>query len=240
MPKSNKSKTQRKSVSLRKNIVKDFSVEEKETESYIAKDKKQIVFPTIILTVVVLLILFLTAKEKLLAKIGLITQGKIFAAVVNGKIITRAQLNDKMTTSYGKQTLENMIVENLINEEAAKKEIKISEKDIDNEIEKITKTLDPSVKLEDALKFQGLTLVDFRKQMKTRLMVNKILEKDITITEDEISKYLKDEGKFLTATGEAERKAQASEKLKEQKIGEKVQTWVNDLISKAKISRFIQ
>ena len=76
--------------------------------------------------------------------------------------------------------------------------------------------------------------------MSLRLQVNKILENEVTVSNEEIDKYIKDNGKLMVATGEAERKIEANEKLKEQKISEKIQQWIGDLLSKSKITRFLK
>ncbi len=57
---------------------------------------------------------------------------------------------------------------------------------------------------------------------------------------EELDKFIKDNDKLLTASGEAERKTEAEAKLKEQKISAKIQTWVSELIAKAKITRFLK
>lgn len=176
----------------------------------------------------------------ILAVLGYVFRGQFLVAVVDNKPIFRYELGRKLVSSFGKETLENMIVEKLIVEEAKKKSVVIGEEDINREVEKVSKGLGSGMKLEDVLKFQGLSLADFRQQLKVRLQVNKILEKDISITTEEIDKYLKDNAKLLIATGEAERKTEAQEKIKEQKISEKIQTWVSDLLSKAKITRFLK
>lgn len=175
-----------------------------------------------------------------LAIMGYVFRSQFLVAVVDNKPIFRYELGRKLVSSFGKETLENMIVEKLIVDEARKKSVVIGEEEINQEVEKISKGLGSGMKLEDVLKFQGVSLADFRQQLKVRLQVNKILEKDILITAEEVDKYLKDNAKLLIATGEAERKTEAQEKIKEQKISEKVQTWVSDLMSKAKITRFLK
>jgi len=72
------------------------------------------------------------------------------------------------------------------------------------------------------------------------LQLNKILEKEITISEEEVTKFIEENGKTLVATGEAERKTEARKQLKEQKINESLQTWIEGLLAKAKITRFLK
>jgi len=185
-------------------------------------------------------LLFLAVLVILIAVLGYFFKDKIIAATVNGKPIFRQQLNKKLSSTYGKEILENMIVEDLIRNEANKQGIAVTKEDIDKEIEKIKGTLGQGVKLEDVLSYQGVSLAEFEDQIKLRLQVNKVLEKEITVSDEEITAYLKDNAETLTATGEAEKKEEAGQILREQKINEKIQAWISDLLAKAKISRFLK
>lgn len=175
-----------------------------------------------------------------LISIGYFFKEKFVAAIVNGKPILSYQLNQRLVSTFGKETLENIIVEKLIKDEAKNKGVIISQTDINNEIAKLEKSLGNGMKLEDALKMQGVTLAEFKDQLTLRLQVNKILEKEITVSSDEIDKYLKDNAKTIIATGESERKDEAKQKLMEQKLSNGVQTWVSELLAKAKITRFLK
>lgn len=183
---------------------------------------------------------FLIIVIVLIVVLSYFFKDKIVVAMVNGKPVFGYTLNQRLTKSYGKETLENIIVEQLIKDEAKKKGVTVSEDDVKAEIDKVTKSLGTGITLDDALKYQGISLADFRQQLKIRLEVNKILEKDITVTNDEVNQFIKENAKLLTASGEAERKSEAEAKLKEQKISDKIQTWVSDLLAKAKITRYLK
>lgn len=190
---------------------------------------KKVILPLIFLAVLILGLL------------GYFFKDRIIVAIVDNRPIFRFELNQRLTSSvFGKETLENMIVEQLIVQESRKRGINITEEDLNKEIDKISKNLGEGVKIEDALKFQGISLPEFKRQLSIRVQLNRILEKEISVSSEEIDKYMKDNAKTLIATIEAERRNEANEKIKEQKISEKVQTWVNDLLSKAKISRFLK
>jgi len=176
----------------------------------------------------------------LVAVLGYFFRDRFLAAFVNGKPIFRYKLNQLLIKSSGKEALENLIVEGLIKEEVKKNQVVVTKEDIDNEVKKISDQLGAGTKLEDVLKAQGMSIDDFRSQMETKLQVYKILGKEIIVSEDEISQFLKENEKSLTATSEAEKRTQANEALREQKINEKVQTWISDLLAKAKITRFLK
>ncbi|MCL5091055.1 MAG: SurA N-terminal domain-containing protein [Patescibacteria group bacterium] len=171
---------------------------------------------------------------------GFLFRDKYLAAIVNGKPVFTFQLNQRLSSVYGKETLENLIVEELIKQEAIKNKVTVGEEEISQEVDKLSKNLGEGTKIEDVLKMQGMTLQDFRNQLKMRLQVNKILEKSLTISDEEVSKYIKDNEKQMTATADADKKEEAKAAIKEQKLSEQIQSWVTDLLAKAKITRFLK
>ena len=80
----------------------------------------------------------------------------------------------------------------------------------------------------------------FKEQLKLRLQLTRMLEGEVTVSEEEVDTFLKDNAKTLVATGEAEQRAEAREKVKEQKINSSLQGWVEGLLAKAKITRFLK
>jgi len=226
--------TRKRATSLRKtDKVEEQPVwdQPEKTDKVISSpNKKRKTWPFVLLIVLLLVLLGL----------GYFLRGQYLVAIVDGRPIFRFQLNQKMLSSYGKATLEEMIMEDLIREEAAKKKIDVTSQEVDQEVAKFEKSLGAGTKLDDFLKYQGMSLADFREQLKLKLQVDKILDKDITVTEDEISSYIKANEKNMVATGEAERKAEATEQIKSQKINQKIQSWLSDLMAKAKITRFLK
>lgn len=186
-------------------------------------------------SVLILLVLIIV-----LGLLGFLFKDRLLVATINGRPVFRYELDQRLTSTYGKEALENLIVEKLIKEEAKKSGVNVSEQEVSDEEKRLEASLGEGVTLEDALKFQGVSLADFKKQLELRLQLNKILEKQITISDEEVDKFIKDNEKTLVATGEAERKAEAREQLKEQKINESLQTWIEGLLAKAKITRFLK
>jgi len=172
--------------------------------------------------------------------LGYLFRDRFLAAIVNGKPVFRHEINNKLIASFGKEMLENLIVERLIKQEAQKKNVVVTSEDLDRESEKVSKTLSGGMKLEDALSMQGMSLDSFREQLKLRLQINKILAGDISVSQEEITKYIKENAKTLVATTEAERKIEAENSLMEQKLSERIQTWIGELLKNAKIKRFIK
>jgi hypothetical protein len=210
----------------------DTSVEDVPVASMMSVEpkRKKISVPMLILGLSVLILGFLAYSFK----------DSFLVAIINGKPVLRYELNKKLTDSFGKETLENLIVEKLVEEEASKQNVLVTKEEIDAEVDKLAKSLGEGTKIEDVLAFQGISLEDFRHQLKLRLQVNKILEKEIIISEEEIDSFIKDNASALVATDEAEKRVEARAAIKEQKIGEKIQVWISDLLAKAKITRYLK
>jgi len=176
----------------------------------------------------------------ILGLLGYLFKDKFVVAIIDGKPIFRYELSKRIFATYGKETLENLIIENLIKSEVKKAKISVSEAEVNDEISKISSSLGAGTKIEDALKLQGMTLKDLHDQILLKLEVNKLLEEGITVSDEEVNLFIKNNGQSLTASGEAERKKEAADLVKSQKVSEKIQSWIQDLLTKTKITRFLK
>lgn len=161
------------------------------------------------------------------------------AATVNGKPIWRAQLNSQLTNRFGKQTLEAMISEHLIAGAAREAKVSVTQVEVEAKEKEVLKKLGGDVNLEELLRFQGLTKADFDQQMQLQLTVEKILGKGLEITEADINDFIASNRAQLVATEEAQMRAEAKDALFNQKVGQKLQPWFEELKAKAKIIKFL-
>jgi len=166
-------------------------------------------------------------------------KGLLVAAVVNGRPIFRWQLTSVMISRFGQQTLESMISQALIDAEAKKAGIIVSQTDIAQKESDLVKSLGGDVSIDDILKYQGMTKADFEDQLRLQLTVEKLLGKDIIITDADIDAYIATSGSMLAATDEAGLREEAKQAIFSQQVNDKLQTWFTDLRSKAKILRFL-
>jgi len=169
-----------------------------------------------------------------------INRGLIIAAIVNNKPIFRSTVNRSLVARYGTQTLENMITEQLINDEAKKLNITVTNEEIDAEQKEILASFGGNVTLEEVLSYQGMTKEDFNQQIRLQMLLTKIIGKDITITDDEITKYITDNPSTLVATDSEGMKKEAQEALLTQKVSEQLQTWYGALKEKSKVFRLMK
>ncbi len=186
-------------------------------------------------TKVLYLIIGLLALSALL----LANKGMLVAAVVDGRPVWSWELNRVLVDRYGKQTLEGMISEKLIEGEAGKSGVNLSPAEVKAREDEIVQGLGGGMSLEEILKIQGLSKDEFDRQISLQLTVQKILGKDLTITEGDIDNYIATNRATLVATETASLRQEAKQAILDAHIGEKLQPWFNELKEKAKILRFL-
>lgn len=169
-----------------------------------------------------------------------INRGLIVAAIVNNKPIFRSTVNRALVARYGTQTLENMITEQLIQDEAKRLHIAITDEEIEAEQAKILASFGGNVTLEEVLSYQGMTKEDFNQQIRLQMLLTKIIGKDIVVTDEEITKYITDNPSTLVATDSDGMKQEAREALLTQRVSAQLQTWYTALKEKSKVYRLMK
>ena len=165
---------------------------------------------------------------------------RFIAGVVNGEPIFRYQLSGRLNSQYARTVLEDLIVEKLINQEARAKKISILPEELSAAIEKLEKQLGEGTKIESVLALQGINKATFEQQLKLQLLVRKIMESQITISDEEVADYIKQNLDQMEATSEAEMKAEAKNSLLEEKISSEINSWISSLLEKGRISRLVK
>lgn len=164
----------------------------------------------------------------------------LIVALVNGRPITRLSLDRELEKQGGKQVLESKITEILILNEAKKEKVSISPLEIEQKIKEIESQLQGQ-KLTDLLAMQGQTLKDLEKQIKLQLSIERILSKDISVSDKDISDYFeKNKGSYPKDTKLEDKKAEIKSLLLNQALGQKFQSWLEESKKKAKIYYFLK
>lgn len=185
-------------------------------------------------------VVFVVLTLFVLGFLGYRFRDKFLAGMVNGQPVFRYELTGRLYSQYGRVVLEDLIVDKLISQEAKKKGMAVSRQELDEGIAKIKQQLGDKADLDSLLSLQGIQKSDFEHQLETQILVKKILANEITVTDEEISTYIKENRKLMTATAEADLRVEAGETLLEKKISEQVNSWVSGLLSGAKILRFVK
>lgn len=161
------------------------------------------------------------------------------AAIVNGKPISRIDLNNELTKRYGTRTLDAIISENLVAEEVKKQNVNVSNEELDAKIAELSKGLPQGMSFEEALKSQGVSASDFKDDLRLQIAVDKLLGKEVSVSAKEIEDYIKENKQTLPATEPAALTRRVEENIRQQKIAELFQGWFASLKEKASIQRFL-
>jgi len=169
-------------------------------------------------------------------------RGLFVAAVVNGQPISRVSIIKETEKQAGKQALDNIVRNTLIEQEARKQKVTVTEKEIEDEIKKVDEKISAQgQKLDDVLVMQGMTREDLRRLIRLDKLVGKIVGKDIKVSDSEINDYItKNKDLLPKDQTEEQLKKVVSEEIRQQKLNQKVQTWLASLKASARILYFVQ
>lgn len=169
------------------------------------------------------------------------SKGFFIAATVNGSPVSRLAVISALEKQGGKQALEAIISEKLIETELKKNNITVSESDIDAEIKKIEEQVaGQGGTLEEALEAQGMTMDVLREQIASQKGLEALLADKIVVTDSELESALKSaEGSAPEGMTPDELKSAITEQLKQQKFQAEAQTWVASLSTNADIKYFV-
>jgi foldase protein PrsA len=166
----------------------------------------------------------------------------VVAAVVNYRPITRFQLDRELERQAGNQVLTNLINRELIVQEAKKNQINVSQQDIDEEVKTIEEELKvQNMDLDSFLNYQGQTRKQFEDQVKIQLMIDKMIGQDIEVTDEEARQYFEDNQEYFAEDADFETmKNDIKESLRQQKLSEKFQTWLEEVTAASKIYNLLE
>ncbi|WP_156154022.1 peptidylprolyl isomerase [Domibacillus tundrae] len=122
-------------------------------------------------------------------------------AEVGGTKITKDELYDSLVETYGADTAASLIADKIVEKEAAKEKVKVTDEEIQEELDATIESYGGEEAYTAALESGGMTEEDMKKDIKIYLQTVKLLEPRIEITDEEISTYF-DENKETFATSE--------------------------------------
>lgn len=194
------------------------------------KKSKRIGIKTIVIIAVIII----------LGALAYINKGLFIAATVDGSPISRLDIIKKLEKASGKNLLDSLIAEKLIQNEANAKKITVSNDEIDAEIKKIEdQVIAQGGTLDEALLKQGMNKDDLKNQILLQKEVEKLLGDKINVTDEEIDQYIKDNEISIPDGQESATRDQVKNGLRSQKLNDQVQSLITDLKSKAKIQYFV-
>lgn len=113
--------------------------------------------------------------------------GSETVATVEGDSITRQQWLAAMESRYGKETLQNLVNEAVMEKAADKYKIKVSDEEIDLEIALLRSAQDAN-----DTSLHSLSTEQLRQKVRAQLILDKVLTNDVVIEEEEAETYYDD------------------------------------------------
>jgi len=168
-------------------------------------------------------------------------RGFFIAATVNNQPIARLSVVLEAEKQLGSQTLENLISEVLIKQKARDLHIEVTQESVDARVAELEETLTvEGQSLEDILALSGTNREQFEDQIKTQLIVEKLLEGDVNVSDEEVNQYIEENADFLPVDlEEAELRDVARDQLRQQKLGARFGTWMSEVRSESDITYFV-
>ncbi|MCV9886941.1 peptidylprolyl isomerase [Metabacillus halosaccharovorans] len=143
--------------------------------------KKTLAILAVLIVAAIAVFIFLSTRSDVVAKVG-------------GESLTKDDLYTFFVEQNGEAALDTLITKNLINQEVEKEKITVSSKEIDAELQELIDSYGGEETFEQQLTSSGLTQDDIKEDIEVNLKIEKLLEPQIGITEEEMQTYF-DENK---------------------------------------------
>jgi foldase protein PrsA len=171
-------------------------------------------------------------------------RGIFVAAVVNGRPITRIAVIRELERQNGGRVLDAMITQKLIRDEAKKQGVTVSGDEISAKVKDLEDQLSSQGQsLDNVLGAQNVSRSELEDQIRTQLLVEKILGPRVGVSDEEVSKYIeenKDRFPEDTDFESEEFRGNIKEQLKNQKMSREISKWIGELKSNASIRFFVE
>ena len=196
----------------------------------------------------------LTIVARLFGSLGQLTGGN-YAFKLNGKKVEILKIEkafqmgvDNFKQQYGEsadvEELKLLIFNNLVEQElllqnAKKLKVKVTDKDIDDQIQQIEGQFPDAASFEKVLQAQGFTRTTLRKEIEEKVTLDKVkaaIESQAKVTEEEVKAYYEENkyNTFFTDKTYDSIKKDIENSLIEKKKGEVVRAWTTKLMKEAK------
>lgn len=113
-------------------------------------------------------------------------------ARVNGEEISKDELYDVMVKSIGEDALNYLISQKIIDLEAKKQNIVVTNEDINKELEKVYAYYGGEEAFKQSLQMSGYSFEEYKKSLSMNIKTKKLLQPRISITEDEMKAYFEE------------------------------------------------
>lgn len=150
------------------------------------------------------------------------TDKSTYVAKIDNTKITQSELDEALNKQYGSATLETLIQEKIVNLEAAKQKVTVSNKDIEEQITALQTQYGGEEALNTALASSNMTLDDLKTSLKTSVLISKMIEKTLDTSDATLKAYLKENESTFSTTAQVKashilvEKKETADKIKKQ------------------------
>lgn len=171
-----------------------------------------------------------------------LAKGFFIAAVVNGDPISRYAVIRELEREQGKAALDWLVTKSLILQEARRRKVGVSPKEVEEEYGKMSKSMVAQGQtLDQVLVLQGISKANFKDRIRVSKLIEKMFKKEIVVTDKEVEEFLeKNKESVPENTDPAKLKASARQQLESQKIDQKGNELVAKLKKQAKVYYFVK
>ena len=161
-------------------------------------------------------------------------------ATVNGDTISKDELYKILVEKNGQEVLDSLIADKILELELQAQNIQVAEADIQAEIQKISEQYGGQEAFEQALESYGYSMEDVRKDIEQYLNKSKLLEPEITITDEEMKSYFEENKDAFNGATYEDSTADIKRALFDQKLSTTYDTWLQDKYTKYGVEKFIE
>ncbi len=178
----------------------------------------------------------------LVLAILVLLKNQFIVASVNGESINRLTLIRELEKQAGKKVLEGLVTNTLVLQEAKKRNITITDNELNAEIKNIDENLKKrGQSLDQVLTLQSLTIDKVKDQIKLNLIMKKLLSDKISVSDKDVSDYIEKNSKLIPqGANPDDTKNQIRQQLEQEKLQEEGQELIKSLQDKAKINYSIK
>jgi len=189
-------------------------------------------------------------KKKFLIVLGVATlavvayrfRSQVIVVTVNGQPITRLALIRRLERQAGKPTLDNLITEVLIYQEAAERDVSATDGEVAEKVAQLEANLNAQgQQLSQVLGAQGVSWDEMEEQTRLQILVEKLAGQGIEVTDQEIDEYIETNRDFFPEDADPEElREDVRAQLESQKFNEAIQGWLAGLHEGASINYLLE
>ncbi|KKR42513.1 MAG: Foldase protein PrsA [Candidatus Woesebacteria bacterium GW2011_GWB1_40_12] len=147
-----------------------------------------------------------------------------------------------LESQLGDQALNNLVEKKLIENEAAAKNIVVSEDEINIKIQTIEDGIvQGGQTMEEFLEQNGMTEADFRSQVRHIALIEKLMQDKVTVTEEEVTAYITENKEtFPDLTDDEQGRSLVRESLRQNKMSQEYSNYIAELKTTGNVNILIK